>query len=255
MILAILIPLLLLAGMVSSGLYVWQAIDEWASEVRTLSSYALRKRRCYRCRTHRAPRADGRCSRCLASHRTLDIAVAVVEQRYALRDGLPYGKYLEYRLALEDGSQVTLVAPVGLQVLGGDALSLLVDGRGRLRAVESPRVGSGWLIPVRGVGARSAVARMGWLLMIPAACVLVVLLPVFGLIVYADHTLRLLASLGGATASPPTAIPTGAIVSFIAWVGVCLAVGGAISLLRRRPALNAELGHDGAGSRRRWVRP
>jgi hypothetical protein len=255
MILALVIPLVLLAGILASGLYAWQAVDEWASEVRALSSYPLRKRRCHRCRTRRPPRPDGRCSLCWASHRTLDIAVASVRQGYALRDSLPYGKYLEYGLALRDGAQVTLVAPVGLQVLRGDALSLLLDRKGRLRAVESPRLGSGWVIPVRGVGARSAVARIGWLLMIPAACLLLVMLPVFALIVEADHTLHLLANIGGATATQATAIPTGAIVSFIVWVGLCLAVGGAITLLRRRPTLNADLGRGDGGSRRRWVLP
>jgi hypothetical protein len=255
MVVAVVIALLLLAGIAASGLYAWQAIDEWASEVRALSSYPLRKRRCYRCRTRRPLRSDGSCSLCRASQRRQDIAVADVGQGYALRDNLPYGRYLEYGLALLDGAQVTLVVPVGLQVLAGDALGLLLDRKGRLRAVESPRLGSGWVIPVRGVGARSTVRYIGWMLMIPAACLLVVLLPVFALIVDADHTMHLLARLGGVTANQTAVIPTGAIVSFIVWVGLCLAVGGAITLLRRRPTLNADLGRGDAGSRRRWVGP
>jgi hypothetical protein len=225
-----------------TGLLVWRRLDELLGEVRPLRPYALSDGApCPRC-LRRLPATTSRCPRCHLAQEHLPVRAAQVKQRYAVATGLDFGNYLELLIDTSDARRIAIVAPAGLAVRPGDELDLVFEGR-RLRELNNRTLATGWRLPSRLRGQRSAVSMIGFMILVPVVTLLLLVAPLYFLAHAVEQSAgevsRLLAS--GAQRSPTPHLASSETAPILVYLGALLGFGGLLALVRSRPRVNRDV--------------
>jgi hypothetical protein len=137
-----------------------------------------------------------------------------------------------HQLTLTDGRRLELIGPAGLAFPPGEQALFILDGTGRVRAVEIAVLHTGWTLGLRAHGARSPLALIGGVLLVVGSLIAIEAALGLALLWRTHWAMRLMGA---------SALDEGAIAASFA-VGVTLcALGAALTLRRARPRLNRGL--------------
>jgi hypothetical protein len=222
----LLFPVALLLGGLGCGLLAWELLDRRLTTLTRSGTYAIGT-------------APGRCARKAVRWHDEEIASATV--------GLPTvalattGALLELRMTMASGRRATLLVPRAVAVRPGDHIRIGLDARGRVVALENAALGTGWRLPVRGVGDRSALAFFGLVPLAIAAPGLAAAAFGYALVTTLAGSISRAAWVMGKSSSANTAAfdAEGRSLRHVIVVMAGIEVVGAVLLLlRRRPPIN-----------------
>lgn len=219
------------------GIFGWRLLDEFIGNIRPAKKYRSDRPRCWRCR--KSFDGEARCPRCRATCQVIAVRAARHGAALAVGQNLGFGDYVEH--AVDDqgsGRKVRFVSPTNIVIRPGDALRFVIDGRGRLRAVENASLATGWRLPTRAMGQRSGVAYFGWIFLVPGALGLMTAAPALFAVLSVKNAANRLSLVTGESLEG-SALDLGTpSFSYLLYPILLSIVGGALLLVRAKPRLN-----------------